>query len=362
MDHNQAKKGVPMYSESDLQDAVAAGILTPQSVQALRDHVATLRASPVVDEEQFRLLTGFNDIFVSIASLILLVAVAWLGNSLHFGTDIHAPSPASGLLVAAASWALAEYFTRQRHMALPSILLLLGFVGGVGLGLMALVLLILPNAGEQVIALAASGVALITTFAAWLHWRRFMVPITVAAGATSAAGIVLGLLLWAVPAAKDSLFWLLLFAGLAIFAFAMHWDMSDRARQTRRSDVAFWLHLAAAPMIAHSMFQILGVFNGQIGIGKACTVIALYIAFGLVALAVDRRALLVSSLAYVLFALYALFQQVGAVELSAAFTALVIGSALLLLSALWHSARTLVVNGLPQQWAARLPYVDRAPT
>ena len=47
----------------------------------------------------------------------------------------------------------------------------------------------------------------------------------------------------------------------------------------------------------------------------------------------DRRALLVSSLAYVLFALYALFKQAGAVELSAAFTALVIGSALLLLSA-----------------------------
>lgn len=350
-----------MYSDSDLQDAVTAGILTPQTAQALRDHVATLRASPVVDEEHFRLLTGFNDIFVGIASMILLVAVGWLGNSLHLGADIHAPSPASGLLIAAVSWGLAEYFTRVRHMALPSILLLLGFVGGVGFGLMALMMLILPDTGERLVALSASGVALITTFAAWLHWRRFMVPITVAAGATSAAGIALGLLLSAFPAAKDSLFWLLLVAGLAIFAFAMRWDMSDRARQTRRSDVAFWLHLAAAPMIAHSMFQIMGIFDGPIGIAKALTVIALYIAFGLVALAVDRRALLVSSLAYVLFALYALFQQAGAVELSAAFTALVIGSALLLLSALWHRARALVVNGLPNQWADRLPYLDRAP-
>ncbi|WP_336974906.1 hypothetical protein [Sphingobium aromaticiconvertens] len=346
-----------MYSESDLQDAVTAGILTPQTAQALRDHVATLRASPVVDEEHFRLLTGFNDIFVGIASVILLVAVGWLGNSLHLGADIHAPSPISGLLIAAVSWGLAEYFTRIRHMALPSILLLLGFVGGVGFGLMALMMLILPDAGERLVALSASGAALLTTFAAWLHWRRFMVPITVAAGATSAAGIALGLLLWAVPAAKDSLFWLLFVAGLAIFAFAMRWDMSDHARQTRRSDVAFWLHLAAAPMIAHSMFQIMGIFDSQIGIAKALTVIALYIAFGLVALAVDRRALLVSSLAYVLFALYALFQQAGAVELSAAFTALVIGSALLLLSALWHSARALAVNGLPDQWAGRLPYL-----
>ena len=83
-------------------------------------------------------------------------------------------------------------------------------------------------------------------------------------------------------------------------------------------------------------------------------------AFGLVALAIDRRALLVSSLAYVLFALYALFRQAGAVELSWALTSLVIGSALLLLSALWHQARTLIVNGLPPSLTQHLPYLDRA--
>ena len=68
--------------------------------------------------------------------------------------------------------------------------------------------------------------------------------------------------------------------------------------------------------------------------------------FGVIALAVDRRALLVSSLAYVLFALDGLFRQAGAVSLSIALTALVIGSALLLLSAFWHSARRLVVGDI----------------
>jgi len=151
-------------------------------------------------------------------------------------------------------------------------------------------------------------------------------------------------------------------ALIAIFAFAMWWDMSDRSRTTRRSDVAFWLHLTAAPMIAHSLFHLLGVFDGDdISVAKAVMVIALYVALGLVALAIDRRALLVSSLAYVLFALYALFKQAGAVELSAAFTALVIGSSLLLLSALWHHARTLVVGGLPPSLIDKLPYLDRAP-
>ncbi|MDO7833812.1 hypothetical protein Q4610_02025 [Sphingobium sp. HBC34] len=351
-----------MYSESDLQDAVAAGIIPASQAQALRDHVARLRASPVVDEEHFRLLTGFNDIFVSIASVILLVAIGWLGNSLRFGAAPHEPAFMAGVLVAAASWGLAEYFTRARRMALPSILLLAGFVGGVGFALFALAIRLFPDAGDSTASLILSGVAAISALAAWMHWRRFMVPITVAAGSAAGAGVIAGLVMAAFPGSITLAFLVLLVAGLAIFALAMWWDMRDRARTTRRSDVAFWLHLAAAPMIAHALFNLLGVMRGdQMDGGQALLVIALYVAFGLVALAIDRRALLVSSLAYVLFALYALFQKAGAVELSWALTALVIGSALLLLSAFWHHARALVVRGLPPVVTERLPYLDRAP-
>jgi hypothetical protein len=84
-------------------------------------------------------------------------------------------------------------------------------------------------------------------------------------------------------------------------------------------------------------------------------VIALYVALGLTALAIDRRALLVSALAYVLFALNRLFETVGAVELNVALTALVIGSALLLLSAFWHQARAAVVTRLPAALQGKLP-------
>lgn len=351
-----------MYSESDLQDAVTAGVLTPDAAQALRDHVARLRATPLVDEEHFRLLSGFNDIFVAIAGIILLVAVGWLGNGIRLGAADYQPSFMAGVLVAAASWGLAEYFTRQRRMALPSILLLFGFVGGVAFSLGALAAQLFPRAGDSQGALILSGVAALSAVAAWLHWRRFMVPITVAVGAAAGAGVIASLIMSIAPDNRQLPFLLLLASGVAIFLLAMRWDMSDRARTTRRSDVAFWLHLAAAPMIAHSLFQLLGVFRGDdMGVGRAMMVIGLYVAFGLVALAIDRRALLVSSLAYVLFALYALFKQAGAVELSAAFTALVIGSALLLLSALWHQARGMVVRGLPAGLTQRLPYLDRAP-
>ena len=93
----------------------------------------------------------------------------------------------------------------------------------------------------------------------------------------------------------------------------------------------------------------------NIGALAAVLVLAVYIVFGIVALAIDRRALLVSALAYVLIALTFLFREFGAVELNFALTALVIGSALLTLSALWTPIRRAVVQGLPSDLKTKLP-------
>src|SRR3546814_9912926 len=186
-----------------------------------------------------------------------------------------------------------------------------------------------------------------------------MVPITVAAvtAALAATAVALILSLTGVPRDSQTLVMaLVLVAGLGVFALAMWWDRSDRVRQTRRSDVAFWLHLLAAPMIAHPIFFLLGVTQGDdISSGAAAMVVGIYVLFGLIALAIDRRALLVSALAYVLFALTPLFRPFGAVELHAPLTAFVIGSALLLLSAFWQNARAVWVGMLPETLAAQLP-------
>lgn len=342
-----------MYSESDLDGAVQAGVLSPQAAAAFRAHVAAGRAAPAVDEESFRLLTGFNDIFVAIAPSLSLVAIAWIGGNL--GGVLPA-----GAAVAGAAWMLAEYFTARRRMALPSILLLIAFVGGVATALFGVAGAVIPHPSERVAAIVAAIVALASAGAAWLHWRRFMVPITVAAGALALVGMVVSLMLAAVPAVRNLIWPLLLIAGVGVFVLAMRWDMSDRLRTTRRSDVAFWLHLAAAPLIAHPVFQMLGVFDGDMDALTAIVSIALYLGFAGVALAVDRRALLVSSLVYVLYALYALFTRVGAVQLGAAFTALVIGTALLTLSAFWQPIRRRVVTAMGGDWAERLPPVAAA--
>ena len=360
-----------MYSQQDLDEAVAAGALSPDAATSLRSYLDGQRTTPAVDEEQFRLVTSFNDIFVSIASAILLFAVGWIGQSigtsLGLMVDHDGPSPLAPIAIAATAWGLATFFTAKRRMALPSILLLLAFVGGVfGAALFSLVLAV----GEQQLdnnvmlgGILGAVAASIAAGGAWLHWKRFHVPITVAAGAAAVAGIFVALLVAAfgerIENMKDIVLGFVLLLGIGVFLFAMRWDSSDPSRVTRRSDVAFWLHLLAAPMIVHPVFTLLGLNDGRATIGEGLLVIALYVVLGIAALAIDRRALLVSALAYVLYALSELFKQVGAVELNVALTALVIGSALLLLSAYWHQARRMVVTRLPGSLQGRLPTLDR---
>ena len=360
-----------MYSESDLEAAVAAGALSPDAAASLRNYVAGARSSPVVDEEHFRLLTGFNDIFVGVATAILLAALAMIGHWVGPNIDYDGPSPTSGLLVAAAAWGLAEFFTRKRRMALPSILLLLAFVGGVfatslfsmvlGLGLDRLE----NNNGEAMMSTIVAVSAAITVGAAWLHWRRFRVPITIAAGALAFCAGILGMIALTIMD-SDRFEGLMMGFGLAlgigVFLFAMWWDASDPRRETRRSDVAFWLHLLSAPLIVHPVFHLLGLTDGDATVLEAVAVLLLYVFLGVTALAIDRRALLVSALAYVLYAMSVLFREIGPVELDIALTAFVIGSGLLILSAFWHQARRAVVRPLPASLQARLPVVDRPST
>ncbi|HSQ98813.1 MAG TPA: hypothetical protein VLM36_02745 [Sphingomicrobium sp.] len=365
-----------MYSQQEIDDAVASGVISAEAADALRAHIARQRSTAIPDEEQFRLITGFNDIFVSIAAAILLFAVGWIGQSIGQSAGLFisdhgetGPSFLAPLAVGATAWGLALFFTARRRMALPSILLLLAFVGGVlGTSAFILVQLIGPdrfnNHGDLLGATVGGISAALAAAAAWLHWRRFNVPITIAAGAAAVAGLFLAIVVGIVQpgdsqSAKNLILGFVLLLGIGVFLFAMWWDASDRARITRRSDVAFWLHLLAAPMIAHPVFALLGLSQGNVTTGEGMLVVGLYILFGLTALAVDRRALLVSALAYVLYALTELFKQFGAVELNIALTALVIGSALLLLSAYWHQARRLIVTRLPLNLQARLPELDR---
>lgn len=366
-----------MYSESDLQSAVGAGALTPAAAEAFRSHAASLRMAPVADEEQFRLITGFNDIFVTIACALVIFAAAAVGGV--------AADWLGALLVAGASWLMAEAFTRKRRMALPSIVLLIAFAAALGIAAGMFAEPMFPKhlvretymdsdglkswawveySSWQNAAFAAIG-GLFAAMGAAVHWLRFRVAITIAAGIGALVLLCLAALAAATGqelASNAVIAPAALICGLAVFAYAMTWDLTDTVRKTQNADIAFWLHLLAAPLIAHPLFYWMGATSGdKIGTAAAFGVLGIYIVFGCVALIVDRRALLVSALAYVLIALGQLFRQFGAVQLNVALTALVIGSALLALSAFWTPIRSALLQFLPDHVRARLPQGKLAP-
>ena len=336
---NNSRKN--MYSDEDLETAVENGIFTAQSVAAFRSANAKRRNTQLADEENFKVLGSFNDIFVVIALSLLLFSLGWVS---------HKISPSlSAAVVACAAWGLAEFFVLKRKMALPAIVLLITFVGPV----FAAVALLVEVPSENMFMLAG----LAATFGAWLHWKRFRVPITVAAGACALLVFFISMLVSLLPSVKDYLEYLMFLAGIAVFYTAMKWDAADLQRVTGKSDVAFWLHLTAAPLIVHPVFSSLGVLDGNESLVSLVAIIVLYILLTVISVIIDRRAFMVSSLVYVLVALTKLLKTYGLAGDSFAYVGVLIGFSLLLLSGFWHKGRQQLVSRLPEKIQSYVPSI-----
>jgi hypothetical protein len=108
----------------------------------------------------------------------------------------------------------------------------------------------------------------------------------------------------------------------------------------------------------HPIFNFLGLLQGSDAPPRnAAIAVALYVVLALAALVVDRRALLVSALAYVLYAITSLLRGAGSLNSALALAALCIGGGLLMLSALWQRTRAPLVRALPLRLQQGLPPV-----
>lgn len=351
-------------SEGTLLAATERGVITPDQAERLRAMEAELAPNaPSLpdDDERLRFITGFGDIFVTIGLALFLGALSYFADRTFETTGVWA-------IMAAAAWLLAEFFTRLQRMALPSIVLLIVFAVSIfflcasladpladSSDRMALVLPMLPEIRSSIAVILAG---LGTLAAVALHYWRFRVPITPAAGAAALIAVIIGLIGAAAPETANRLITpLLLACGLAVFALAMRFDLSDPQRLTRRTDIAFWLHLLAAPQIVHPLIQGFVWADGmpsETG-SAAWPMLATFAGLGLVAVLVDRRALLVSGLAYAGIAFASLVRDSGVVGNSTPLTILVLGGFILLISALWHPLRRAVLAVLPAGLARRLP-------
>ena len=333
-----------MYSDEDLNLAVAKGIFTDSSVDQFRHLLSTERNSPAVDEENFKLIGGFNDIFVVIACLLLLFSSLWV---VEFTTQ----STSVGFLVfSVLAWGLSEIFVNQRKMALPAIVLLVSFIGGVFCFAHELF-----TSEDAVITAIAAGTSFI---AAGVHWWRFKVPITIAVATGALIGLIVSVLLSVFPLAQMWLMLVLFICGLVAFTFAMYWDSTDTKRITHHSDVAFWLHLLSAPLIIHPIFSSLGILEGTESLLGLALVMCLYIVMSSISIVIDRRAFMVSSLVYVIYAISSIIENFGGVGDSFAITGVFMGAALLLLSAYWQPLRRRLVSKLPLVVQDHVPSVS----
>lgn len=370
-----------MFDRTDLRAAVDAGIITRDQASRLDAFLASRTAPPaetgtgtkvaLPQDENLRFLNNFNDIFITIGIVILamgLTAVTSLffgpqfwsmvtgGNAGAFGAIILMP-------LAAGMWLLAEYFGRRRRMLLPTMAAISVFtlysglsIGMISSGLTGMNAKTVTSLTQAWDTLGNTGVG---TFlgcgaAAFLAWWRFRLPfcmflmaVSVAAAAYTFtgifgdAGLVFGGLLSVI-------------IGFATLAAAIWFDQKDPGRITRLSDNAFWLHVAAAPQIILGLRGIvMGAPTATPSTMEAMILLACLAGLGLLSLALNRRALVVSSLLSFWLALGQVVDAVGGGG-STTFiaTALLLGAGIIALGGGWHSARRWVLKRLPKEGLA----------
>lgn len=336
-----------VFGRGDLEAAVAKGVLERSAADGLAEFLIQSRnaAANDADEERLRLITGFNDIFVTIGIALFLGALYYL---IGYGLS-------GSLGVAAASWGLAEVFTKRKRMALPSIVLLITFVLSSAFSGWHVFAPDIETSNFYDGKLHGLSFGLAAVAASTLHWFRFHVPITVAAFAAGLVAIATTLvtsvnetLISNYPVAVFTPF------GIAVFLAAMKFDMSDRNRLTQRTDIAFWLHLLAAPLIVHSIVYPL-MSESAMSTGAAISILALFAVLSLVALAIDRRALLVSSLLYLGYASSQILTWSGVASENLGLSVLIVGGTVLVLSVAWQPMRRLVLTMMPDAIRLRVP-------
>jgi len=353
--------------DTDLDAAVGEGIISRDQAAQLRDLAKRtaqaagdpLDFTPETRDEPFRLLRGFRDVFIAIAVAIFAFGLSSLATVFSGGYNLMFETVSSAedriwLLVTSGAWVivgmlLAEWITWRQRLPLASLVMSLAFAFWSMSFVTAVAINVAPDAftgldkavdGATIWARIIGALLGLVFF----YWR-YRLPFTLLplAGAAvfmgySLAGVVAGEA-WV----EDNGRYIIGVLGLLVFALAMHFDIKDRLRVTRFSECAFWLHLLAAPMLVHSI-----LFETTDESAKPIAIFAIMAALAVIALLIDRRALLVSGLSYLAVAIS---QIISGSELfrdvEFGFTAFVLGAILLVLGLGWTAIRRTVVSLLP---------------
>lgn len=317
-------------NKETLERAAHRGIISQQQLKELIIFSSAEDNDEPVGEEQLRFVRNFGDIFITLGVLFVTFSVAAM--------DL---SQLQWLLPAAIFLGAAEWLVRIRRLALPGIAILISTLYFLS---QALDISEFETAALQFLTLSGC------SFLFYLRYRMPFSLLPVAAGLVAATVSIVG-----VDMFKHQILFTVL--GLIVFITAMSFDARDRKRQLRASDCGFWLHLLASPLIVHGMMTTL-LFSEtgllEAGTNREIALLLFFTIFLLTALFVDRRAMLVSSLSY---AIYAIFQVVSSNLLDSSNLPLVIfigfGVFIILFGTYWYKLRRLIFGVLRGSWPTR---------
>lgn len=335
-------------SSDDLQAAVDAGVIDAAQAEKLRAmrHTSAAPLGPdgepsvLADEERFRFLNGFNDVFLTIG--VLLIAAA------AFGTGFL-------LLASAILWSLSEVLVRRLRAVLPGIVLSSLFVATFAIAFQYYWYGVRTHwdisSAFTFWANLSLNLSLPALVAATLYYLRFRLPYALLLIAFSAD---MGLVTTFGSESAASYSTVQLGFGVVVLIAALYFDARDPRRVTRLSDCAFWLHIAAAFFITSPLLGLIKSSAG--GMAASAIVLLTVFLFALFALAIDRRALLVSSLASFTYAVYNVLTGGGPssggayTQSSFTLTLALVGGFVLILGVFWHPLRNRllpVLNATP---------------
>lgn len=340
-----------MIGRDDLKAAVGAGIVTEAqaaSLAGLADSRRGARSDLAIGDEPFELFKGFNAIFIVVGLLIL--SFGWASFvGIAYASQISNPQQFAllyGGAGTAALWLLSEYFVRRRRMVAPAIALSILFAINAALAMTAY--FAQPFMVAQADYSSLPWPFAVGTFTLLIYWFRFRVPFAMAMIAVGCfiVAILMAATSQGTPQSPSDLFllsaggpfaWITLLLGLAVFAVAMMFDMSDPHRVTRRAANGFWLHVVAAPALVNTIALTLLDRDAN------WALFGVMMVFAVVAIIIDRRSFLIAAIGYILALASTVFDGD-----SAAMTVLLLGVILLLLGAFWEKIRARLLRLLPR--------------
>ncbi|MDX2503865.1 MAG: hypothetical protein QNL62_05250 [Gammaproteobacteria bacterium] len=304
-----------------LEKAVKQEIISNEQAKSLLDFFAREEAKIIRAEntgEQLKFIRSFGDIFIALGVILLAFTSSQLAeNTTH------------QLITIAVFFLIAEWLVGHKRLVLPGITLLLSILYFVN----ALV--------DRPSGVYESLDVFLMIITGLLFYIRYKMPFSLYPVAVGC--IYLFIELSGINIIEHPYIFILL--GMAVFIVAMWYDTRDTQRVSSLSDNAFWLHLLAAPLIVHGVMVSLFLSKHSGMQANSLSIFLLFILFFFIALFVDRRAILVSSFAYALYAVYKFsYQQFMQVDNLTLFIFMGVGIFIIFFGTYWYKVRTWVFS------------------